>query len=65
MFILQQNNKWYDVTKQGFCKILRRKLSVFGEVLISNNSILWVGGGRGWGGGGCLFEFEWEGDGVG
>ena len=43
-----------EVTKQGFCKILWRKLrprgSLFLEFIHS----------RGWGGGERLFEFDWE-----
>ena len=43
------------LTKQGFQKILCRKLHLRGSLL----SVLiqfWAG----WGGGGRLFEFEWE-----
>ena len=48
-----------EVTKQGFCKILWRKLhprgSLFLEFIHSS----------GWGGGERLFEFDWEEEGVG
>ena len=53
-----------DVIKQGFCKILRRKLSFRGSLLLV--LIQFWGGGKGEGGGdGCLFEFEREGGGRG
>ena len=43
-----------DVTKQGFCKMLWRKLRLrFGRVLIIS---YWSLCGREWGGGGRLFE---------
>ena len=57
-----------EVTKQGFCKILRSRNSVFRQVsypgsLISTfnfnlivNQVDGVSGGR-------LFEFDWEGEG--
>ena len=66
MFILQQktngNKKREDVIKQGFCKILRRKLSFRGSLLLV--LIQFWGGGKGEGGGdGRLFEFEREGGG--
>ena len=41
-----------DVTKQGFCKILWRKLRLREGLLLSYWSLC----GREWGGGGCLFE---------
>ena len=48
-----------EVTKEGFCKILWRKLhprvSLLLEFIHSS----------GWGGGERLFEFDWEGGGVG
>ena len=48
-----------DVTKQGFCKILWRKLRPRGTLLLEfiHSS--------GWGGGERLFEFDWEEEGVG
>ena len=48
-----------EVTKQGFCKILRRKLPLQGSLLLEfiHSS--------GWGRGERLFEFDWEGEGVG
>ena len=51
--------KFEEVTKQGFCKILRRKLSPQGSLLLAfiHSS--------GWGGVECLFEFDWEEEGVG
>ena len=59
MFILQQNNKKLitkreEVTNQGFCKILWRKLRPRGILLLEFiHSIGWVGGER-------LFEFDCE-----
>ena len=44
-----------EVTKQGFCKILRPRLSLLLEFIHSS----------GWGGGERLFEFDWEEEGVG
>ena len=44
-----------DVTKQGSCKILWRKLRLRGSLLLV--LIQFWGG---WGGGGRLFEFKWE-----
>ena len=43
-----------EVTKQGFCKILSRKLRPRGSLLLEfiHSS--------GWGGGERLFEFDWE-----
>ena len=43
-----------EVTKQGFCKILRRKPRPRGSLLLEfiHSS--------GWGGGERLFEFDWE-----
>ena len=49
MFILKQNNKHEEVTKQGFSKYSEEN-SVLGEVIHSS----------GWGGGERLFEFHWE-----
>ena len=48
-----------EVTKQGFCKILRRKLRPRGNLLLEfiHSS--------GWGGGERLFEFDWEKERVG
>ena len=48
-----------EVTKQGFCKILSRKLRPRGSLLLEfiHSS--------GWGGGERLFEFDWEEEGVG
>ena len=48
-----------EVTKQGFCKILLRKRRPLGSLLLEfiHSS--------GWGGGERLFEFDWEGEGVG
>ena len=51
--------KHEEVTKQGFCKILWRKLRPRGSLLLEfiHSS--------GWGGGERLFEFDWEEEGVG
>ena len=48
-----------EVTKQGFCKTLWRKLRPRGSLLLEfiHSS--------GWGGGERLFEFDWEEEGVG
>ena len=48
-----------ELTKQDFCKILWRKLRPRGSLLLEfiHSS--------GWGGGERLFEFDWEGEGVG
>ena len=48
-----------EVTKQGFCKILRRKLRPQGSLLLELIHLI------GWGGGECLFEFDWGEEGVG
>ena len=45
-----------EVTKKGFCKILRRKLRLRGSLLY----ILVLIYSSGWGGGGHLFESHWE-----
>ena len=45
-----------EVTKQGSSKILGRKLPL-GEVKSLSSTYSIFGG---WGGGGRLFEFEWE-----
>ena len=47
-----------EVTKQGFCKILWRKLRPRGSLLLEfiNSS--------GWDGGERLFEFDWGEEGV-
>ena len=52
MFILQQNNELEDVTKQGFCKILCRKLRLRESLLLVLIQFFSVG----WGWGGRLFE---------
>ena len=63
-----------DVTKQGFCKILWRKLCLLGSLLLEliQENLLNLGGGgweweSGWGGGGRFIEFELDrkGGGVG
>ena len=64
MFILQQNNKKLitkreEVTKQGFYKILWRKLRPRGSLLLE---FIHSGG---WGRGEGLFEFDCEEEGVG
>ena len=48
-----------EVTKQGFCKILSRKLRAQGSPLLEfiHSS--------GWNGGEHLFEFDWGEEGVG
>ena len=48
-----------ELTKQGFCKILWRKLRPRGSLLVEfiHSS--------GWGGGECLFELDWEEEGPG
>ena len=43
-----------EVTKQGFCKILRRKLRPRGGLLFEFIHSSGSGGGE------CLFEFDWE-----
>ena len=48
-----------EVTKQGFCKILWRKLRPRESLLLEFIHL------SGWGGGECLFEFDWEEEGVG
>ena len=55
-----QIKKREEVTKQGFCKTLKKSPSS-GKSLIR---ILFVHS-SGWGGGECLFEFDWEKEGVG
>ena len=59
MFILQQNNKCGEVTKQGFRKILWRKLRPRGSL-----SLEFIPS-SGWGGGERLYEFHWDEEGVG
>ena len=55
-----------DVTKQGCCKILSRKLRLRGSLFLVLIKFCWVGGGRGVGFGcGRLFEFEWKGERAG
>ena len=48
-----------EVTKQGFCKILWRKLRPRGCLLLEFIHSSGLGGGEG------LFEFDWEEKGVG
>ena len=48
-----------EVTKQGFCMILWRKLRPRGSLLSEFIHS------AGWGGGDRLFEFDWEEEGVG
>ena len=48
-----------EVTKQGFCKILWRKLRPWGSLLLE-----FIHSSR-WGGGERLFDFDWEEEGVG
>ena len=52
-----------DVTKQGSCKILGRKLCLRGSLLLV--LIQFFLGGVGWGGHFFEFKWEWEGSGVG
>ena len=47
-----------EVTKQGFCKMLWRKLRPRSLLLQFIHSSRWGGGER-------LFEFDWEEEGVG
>ena len=55
-----------DVIKQGFCKILCRKLRLRGSLLLVTYLIFWeVGGEMEWGGSGRLFECDWKGGGLG
>ena len=58
-----------DVTMQGFCKILRRKIRLRGSLsFVLIHFVVCVVGGRGCRvgvGGGRLSEFEWEGEGCG
>ena len=54
------------VTKQGFCKILWRKLHLRRRLLLVLIHFCWAGGERGLGFGcGHFFEFEWKEEGVG
>ena len=48
--------KLEDETKQGFCKILWRKLRLRGILLLALIQFFRLGGERGWGGGGRVFE---------
>ena len=48
--------KLEDVTKQGFCKILWRKLRLRGSLLLARIHFFSVGRWKGVGGGGRLFE---------
>ena len=52
-----------EVTKQGFCKILRSTLRLRGSLLLVLFQFHYHS--SGWGGGGRLFEFDWQGEGVG
>ena len=52
--------KLEDVTKQGFCKILCRKLCARGRSLL----LEFIHPSK-WGGGERLFEFDWEEKGEG
>ena len=54
-----------DVTKQGFCKILWRKLRLRGSLLLVLIQFQSHCHSSGWGGSGRLFEFDWEGRGWG
>ena len=63
---INANKKTRRVTKQGFCKILRRKLIPRGSlllVLIQFQFQSHCHSSR-WGGGGRLTEFYWEREGV-
>ena len=53
-----------EVTKQGFCKILWRKLRLRGSLLLVLIQFQFQSHihSSGWGGGGRLFEFDWEGE---
>ena len=48
-----------EVTKQGFCKILWRKLRPRGSLLLEFIYSSGCGEGE------CLFDFDWEEEGVG
>ena len=48
-----------EVTKQGFCKILWRKLRPQESPLLEFVHL------SGWGGGEPLFEFDWQEEGMG
>ena len=56
-----------EVTKQGFCKILGRKLLLWGSLLLVLIQFQFQSHylPSRWGGGGRLFEFDWEEKGVG
>ena len=56
-----------EVTKQGFCKILRRTLRPRGSLLLVLFQFQFQSHyhSSGRGGGGRLFDFYWEGEGVG
>ena len=60
-----------DVTKQGFCKILWRKLCLRGSLLLEliQENLFSLGEGwgeeSGWGGGGRFIEFELDQEGRG
>ena len=53
------NTKRKEVTKQGFCKILWRKLRPRGSLLLEFIHLSGCGGGE------RLFEFDWEEEGGG
>ena len=48
-----------EVTKQGFCKLLWRKLRPRGSLLLEFIHLSGLGGGE------RLFEFDWEEEGMG
>ena len=55
-----------EVTKQGFCKRLRRKLRLRRSLLLVPIQFRFQSHchSSGWSGDGRLFEFDWEGEGV-
>jgi len=57
--------KCEEVTKQGYCKILGRTLHLRGSLLLVLIQFQSQYHSSGWGGGGRLFEFDWEEEGVG
>ena len=61
--------KHEDITKQGFCKTLWKKLRLQGSLFLVIIQFFGegVGGEMGWGGSGRLFksDLEWEGGGLG
>ena len=52
--------KHEHVIKQGFCKMLCRKLCLQGSLLLVLFNFWRWEGQRGWGGGDHLFELEWK-----